>query len=117
MQSLLLRRPPMAGPTATRCAGPITRRDLLRLSLGGFVGLSLPRLLALRECHATPAPARRSAIIVVWLQGGASHLETYDPKPDAPSEYRGPYGPIPTRVPGLQFCELLPRQAALADKF
>jgi hypothetical protein len=54
---------------------------------------------------------------VVWLQGGASHLETYDPKPRAPAEIRGPYKAIATRVPGMQICELLPRHAQVADKF
>ena len=54
---------------------------------------------------------------MVWQPGGCSHLETYDPKPDAGSEYRGPFSTIPTKVPGMHFCELLPRQAAIADKF
>ncbi|HEV3137987.1 MAG TPA: DUF1501 domain-containing protein [Pirellulales bacterium] len=61
--------------------------------------------------------ADRTALILVWLRGGASHLETYDPKPLASSEYRGPYQPIATRVPGLQICELLPRQAQVAERF
>jgi hypothetical protein len=56
-------------------------------------------------------------LLVVWLHGGASHLETYDPKPLAPSEYRGPYGPIATTVPGLQISELLPRHAQVAHRF
>jgi hypothetical protein len=99
------------------CDGPILRRDFLRLGLGGFMGLSLPDLFRQRAQAALPTSTRRSAIIVVWLHGGASHLETYDPKPNAPSEYRGPFAPINTKVPGLDFCELLPRQAALADKF
>ena len=54
---------------------------------------------------------------MVWLHGGASHLETYDPKPLAPSEIRGPYRPIDTRTPGVQFCELLPRQAEVSNRF
>lgn len=99
-----------------RCAGPLGRREFLRLGLAGFAGLSLPDLFRLRAQAESPAPKSRNSIIVVWLHGGASHLETYDPKPDAPSEYRGPYDAIDTRIPGLQFCELLPRQAALADK-
>lgn len=101
----------------TRCAGPVRRRDFLRLGLAGFAGLSLPDLYRLRAEEVNPAAARRTAIIVVWLHGGASHIETYDPKPDAPSEYRGPFEAIDTRIPGLQFCELLPRQAAIAEKF
>jgi hypothetical protein len=56
------------------------------------------------------------ALIVVWLHGGASHLESFDPKPDAPSEYRGPYKPIATQTNGLLFCELFPKLAAIADK-
>ncbi|HEY2249707.1 MAG TPA: DUF1501 domain-containing protein, partial [Planctomycetaceae bacterium] len=99
------------------CLGPLRRRDFLRLGLAGFAGLSLPELFRLRADAAMPHASRRSAIIVVWLHGGASHLETYDPKPQAPSEYRGPFGPIDTRIPGLQFSELLPLQAAQADKF
>jgi hypothetical protein len=54
---------------------------------------------------------------VVWLHGGASHLETYDPKPQATDDVRGPYRPIATAVPGTQICELLPRQAAMAGRF
>jgi hypothetical protein len=56
-------------------------------------------------------------LLVVWLHGGASHLETYDPKPLAPAEYRGPYQPFATRVPGLHVSELLPQHAAVAHRF
>jgi len=59
----------------------------------------------------------RTALLVVWLHGGASHLETYDPKPLAPSEYRGPFRPIATTVPGLHLCELLPEHASVAKRF
>lgn len=108
----------MARTRRADCAGPFRRRDFLRFGLAGFSALSLPDLFRLRAETPAPAPrSRPSALIVVWLHGGASHLETYDPKPKAPSEYRGPYEPIDTRIPGLQFCELLPQQAALADKF
>src|SRR5262249_16904455 len=58
-----------------------------------------------------------TALIVVWQHGGASHLETYDPKPLAPDDIRGPYLPIDTQVPGLRVCELLPRHAAIASRF
>ncbi len=93
--------------------GPIRRRELLRFGLGG---LSLPALLSARA-SGPQQPDERTAVIVVWLQGGASHLETYDPKPLSGSAYRGPYDPIATRVPGMQICELLPRHAAIADRF
>ena len=106
----------MFSPQHRACAGPASRRDFLRLGLGGFMGLSLPELFRQRAQAAVPAVTRRTSIIVVWLQGGASHLETYDPKPEAPTDYRGPFLPIKTRVPGLDYCELLPQQAAIADK-
>jgi hypothetical protein len=58
----------------------------------------------------------RKAVILFWLSGGPSHLDMWDPKPEAPSEIRGPYGVIPTRIPGVQFSEHLPLQASIADK-
>lgn len=78
--------------------------------------MTLPALFRLRAQAARPN-GKRNSILVVWCHGGASHLETYDPKPAAPSEYRGPYKAIATRVPGLQLCELLPRHAQWAHKF
>jgi hypothetical protein len=77
----------------------------------------LPELLRLRAGGAPGKSGARTALIVVWLQGGASHLETYDPKPDAPSDIRGPYKAIATRVPGMRISELLPKHAKVADKF
>jgi hypothetical protein len=70
-------------------------RAFLSAGLTGLASLSLPGLLALRARAA--AQGERKALLVVWLQGGASHLETYDPKPDAPSEVRGPFGSIRNR--------------------
>ena len=70
--------------------------------------------MRLRACAAEP---QRTAIILVWLRGGASHLETFDCKPLASSDFRGPYQPIDTNVPGIQICELLPRLAKIADKY
>src|SRR5882724_312069 len=95
---------------------PPHRREFLRCGMTGLASLSLPGLLKLRAEAGTQS-RERTALIVVWLHGGASHLETYDPKPDAPDEYRGPFSPISTKVPGTQICELLPRHAAIADKF
>src|SRR5215467_9594567 len=91
------------------------RREFLRAGLGGFGCLSLPDLLALRA--RAWQPGARTALIVVWLQGGASHLETYDPKPSAPAEIRGPFGSIATRAEGVRISELLPGHARVADKF
>jgi uncharacterized protein (DUF1501 family) len=94
----------------------LQRREFLRLGLAGVCGLSLPGLFQLQARAGQALSRARRAILVVWLHGGASHLETYDPKPSAPSEYRGPYHPIATRVPGLQLCELLPRHAQVAQR-
>ncbi|MSR59553.1 MAG: DUF1501 domain-containing protein [Planctomycetaceae bacterium] len=101
------------------CTGPrlAHRREFLRVGLAGLSGLTLPGLLRLRAAAATENHRERTAVIVVWLIGGASHLETYDPKPHSGSEYCGPYRPISTTVPDLQICELLPRHAQVADKF
>jgi uncharacterized protein (DUF1501 family) len=96
------------------CPGPLPRREFLRL---GLAGLTLSGLFRGRAEASAASPRERTALIVVWLHGGASHLETYDPKPSAPSEYRGPFRPMATRVPGLHFCELLPRQAGVAQQF
>jgi hypothetical protein len=100
-----------------RCSGPIRRREFLRAGLAGLGSLSLPELFRLRTEGALAERRERTAVIIVWLIGGASHLETYDPKPLSGSEYKGPYDPIATHVPGMQICELLPRHAAIADKF
>ncbi len=98
------------------CTGPLRRREFLRLGLVGLGGLTWPELLR-RRAEAAPARTReRTALLVVWLHGGASHLETYDPKPQAPAEYRGPYRPIATRVPGMRISELLPRHAQVAHR-
>ena len=91
----------------------LSRRDFVALGMAGMAGLSLPALLEAR--------ARRSAkdtrVILIWLDGGPSHMDLYDMKPDAPPEYRGFWRPIPTNVPGMQISEMLPKQARVADKF
>jgi hypothetical protein len=109
----------MEGNKTTRptCPGPLHRREFLRLGFAGLGGLTWTELLRQRAAAGPTRASEDKALLVVWLHGGASHLETYDPKPLAPSEYRGPYGPIPTRVPGLQVSELLPRHAQVAHRF
>src|SRR4051794_14844750 len=93
------------------------RREFLRAGLTGLSSLALPELFALRARASAKGSAERTALLVVWLQGGASHLETYDPKPDAPGEIRGPFGSIATRAEGMRISELLPRHADVADRF
>ena len=89
----------------------------MRVGLAGFASLSLPGLFRLRAAAAPKPGQPKTAVIMVWKPGGCSHLDTYDPTPDAPSEYRGPFRTIATNVPGTRLTELLPMQAKLADKF
>lgn len=100
--------------TVPPCTGPLRRREFLRLGALGLGGLGLSDLLAARASAAGPGPD--TSVILFWMWGGPSQFETYDPKPDAPAEIRGPFRPIATAVPGLDICELFPRQAKVADK-
>lgn len=99
------------------CAGPESRRGFLRMGLAGFTTMSLAGVLRARAANAAENPSEKTAVIMVWQPGGCSHIDTYDPKPQAASEYRGPFSTIPTKVVGMQFSELLPMQAKIADKF
>ncbi|MBA3313311.1 MAG: DUF1501 domain-containing protein [Planctomycetota bacterium] len=103
-------------PRQRRHQAPWRRREFLRVGLGGFASLSLPGLFQARA-QAAAAASEPTAVILVWLRGGASHLDTFDPKPLAPSEFRGPFSPIPTNVPGIEISELLPRLAGIADRY
>src|SRR4051812_17873568 len=99
----------------------ITRRELMRIGGLNLLGLSLPALLeAQRTSAATvghgPTFGKAKNVIFLWLQGGPPQHETFDPKPGAPAEIRGPFKPIQTAVPGTHFCELLPRTARIAHK-
>ncbi|MCY2968694.1 MAG: DUF1501 domain-containing protein [Planctomycetota bacterium] len=101
----------------------IRRRGFLHLGLSGLASLSLPALYQLRTAAASELttsrkkPAEPTAVILVWLIGGMSHLESYDPKPLSGSEYCGPFQPIDTKTPGLQLSELLPRHSQISDRF
>lgn len=110
---------PCPGPHAIRFGPTAGRREFLRLGLGGFASLSLPGLFRARAEGAQAATTNDgpTAVILLWLRGGASHLDTFDPKPLAPSEYRGPFAPIRTNVPGIEITELLPRLATIADRY
>ena len=94
----------------------ITRRESLRIGLLGIGGLVQSDLLRLRAAAATEANVQ-TAVILLFVHGGPSQLETYDMKPEAPTEIRGPFLPIPTCTPGMDICEHLPRHARIADKF
>lgn len=99
------------------CDG-ISRRGFLKAGALGCAGLTLADLLRHRaQATSQAAPAARSqSVIMVYLPGGLSHIDSYDMKPDAPAECRGEFKPIQTNVPGVQLCELMPLQAKIADK-
>ncbi len=97
----------------------VTRRDCLRLGLGSLVGGGLINALRLRGQAAALAGGsapRASSCILIWMDGGPSHYETFDPKPDAPSEIRGEFAPIATKIPGVSFSKHMTKLAEIADK-
>ncbi len=103
-----------------RCQRPVSRRGFLEAGswLSGALGCcDILRSRAASAGNVTAANHDDTAVILIWLLGGPSHMETYDLKPDAPAEYRGELRPIATNVPGIDVCELLPCHAKVADKF
>ncbi|HXD88888.1 MAG TPA: DUF1501 domain-containing protein [Urbifossiella sp.] len=94
---------------------PSSRREVLRV--GGLAVAGLTMADVLRAQAAAPATVRRTkSVIMIWLRGGPSHIDSYDMKPDAPAEVRGEFKPIATSVPGIRICEYMPKQAAMMDK-
>jgi uncharacterized protein (DUF1501 family) len=94
---------------------PLSRRDFLKAGTvgAGTAGLTLTGL----DLRGAPTPAKNKNCIILFLVGGPSQLETFDPKPDAPENIRGPFGAICTNVPGIHLSETLPRMATIADKY
>ena len=90
----------------------LDRRSFLRAGMLGAFGLTLPQLL-----RAQQGKSREASVIILWMRGGPSQHETWDPKPEAPAEFRGPFGSIPTAVPGIRICDLLPKSAAIMKKW
>lgn len=111
-------------PFTTNCDG-VSRRDFIQIGLHGVLGMGLCDLWRLQAAASTTAPQKSLArpaakninCILVWLDGGPSHYETFDPKPEAPAEIRGEFKSIKTAVPGIHFSEAVPKLAAVADKF
>src|SRR5436305_2394068 len=93
---------------------PLSRRDFLKAGVigAGSAGLTLTGL----DLHGAPTPTRQKNCIILFLVGGPSQLETFDPKPGAPAEVRGPFGSIATRCPGVRISEHLPRLATRLDR-
>jgi uncharacterized protein (DUF1501 family) len=102
-------------PSGKTCDG-ISRRNFLKMGSLCVGGLTLADLFRLQARGETARRKSSKAVIMVWLEGGPSHIDTYDLKPKAPAEIRGDFKPIQTKVPGLDLCELMPLQAKIADK-
>src|SRR5947207_6460733 len=98
----------------TRFCDGISRRNFLKIGALGLGGLALPELLHAES--SSGIKASHKAVIMIFLPGGPSHQDIFDLKMDAPSEIRGEFKPISTKVPGLQICEHLPLLARLMDK-
>jgi len=97
-----------------------SRRECLQLGLAGLAGGSFLDLLALRNASAADSSTPdkpKSNCILIWMDGGPTHFETFDPKPEAPVEIRGEFRPIETNVPGMRICEHLPKLSKMADKY
>src|SRR5439155_17434194 len=92
----------------------LSRRNVLKAGLAGLGGLTLPELLRARESGRAGGP---KSVILLWMAGGPSHIDTLDPKPTRPPENRGPFGVIKTKLPGVIVCEHLPKLAAMLDRF
>lgn len=105
--------------TALGAARPaFNRRGAIKLGLAGLAGGSFLDLLALQgRAVAGPLKQQATSCILIWMDGGPSHFETFDPKPEAPAEIRGDFGAIPTKIPGVQFSQHMTKLAQLADKF
>ncbi len=105
------------GATGRYCDG-LNRRSFLQVGVSGLASLGLADVLSARAQSApSSSSARDTSAILIWLDGGPSHMDLYDLKPDAAAEYRGIWRPIRSRVPGFDISELFPRQARVTDKF
>ena len=106
-----------AGTTPAYCDG-LSRRSFLQVGVAGMAAVGLPTILRAREAAVRNGqPRKETSVILLWVDGGPSHMDLYDMKPEAPAEYRGIWRPIPTNVPGMEISELFPLQARVADKF
>ena len=94
-----------------------SRRNFLKAGLAGIAGLSVPELLRYRAGAESRSLSHAKSVILLWMTGGPSHIDTWDPKPDRPVENRGPFGVTSTNLPGVIVCEHLPKMASMLDKF
>ncbi len=105
-------------PRSRSSKNSFKRRDFIQVGLGALGGIGLSDILKLRSQAATAKGKNANDIrcILVWLDGGPSHYETFDPKPDAPKEIRGEFKSIKTKTPGVHFSEMMPKLAQASDK-
>src|SRR5882724_6602606 len=104
-------------PSRQPCRGP-SRREILRMGSLGFIGLGLDEWFRLRARAglASGSSSKVKSCILIWLAGGPSHIDTFDPKPGAAADVRGEFKPIATSVPGLQISEVFPELAKVMDR-
>jgi hypothetical protein len=105
------------GRQRNRTCQTLTRRAFLEAGGSSVLGLCLADLLRWQARAGTSMSGSAKSVLFLWLWGGPSHLDTWDPKPGAPLEFRGPFSPIATKVPGIRITELFPKLAQLADTF
>src|SRR5262249_7703713 len=101
----------LIGRQHQRTCDGLTRRAFLEVGGSRLLGLSAADLLRLQAKGAGSMSGSARSVLFLWLWGGPAHLDTWDPKPNAPVEYRGPFAPIATRVPGIRIGELFPQIA------
>lgn len=106
-----------AGNTREYCDG-MSRRSFVQIGVAGMASVGLADVLRAKELSAAAGQSKKdTSVILIWLDGGPGHMDTYDMKPEAPAEYRGIWRPIRTNVSGMEITELFPLQAKVADKF
>ena len=103
-------------PAHTNCAG-VTRRDSLQLGLGALLGGGLASALRAKASGPGSAARQAKACILIWMDGGPTHYEMFDPKPNAPAEFRGEFGTVATAVPGVRYSEHMKQLAGMLGKY
>jgi hypothetical protein len=105
-----------AGSTGRYCDG-FSRRSFLQVGVAGMASVGLPQILRAKEESAQLGHSHKdTAVILIWLDGGPGHMDMYDMKPEAPTEYRGLWKPVPTSVPGFDITELYPLQFRVQNR-
>src|SRR2546425_2780209 len=107
----------LIGQQRQRTCQGISRRAFLQVGASSVLGLSMADLLRLQASGSGAGNGSARSVMLLWLWGGPAQLDTWDPKPNAPLEFRGPFAPIVTNVPGIRIGELFPQLAQVADTF